>query len=358
MKIAIFSDVFYPINSGVASYLVTTVQELSERGHKVYLFIPRFGKDSTHKKLFNQNVKVFRSLGVNAMIYPQFKITGVFSLTDLINFKKIDPDIVFFQTTLTMGLKGIMLAKMLDKPLIGVFHMRLAQKENLEGLGKIGEKLNLEKAAWGYLKYFYKDCDAVLCPSLDIKRDLERHNLNKNIILFNNFIDSKRLDNQPTKIKIKKNSFLYLGRLAKEKNIICLLESFKILLKTIPETYLYLIGDGPSRKEIEFFIKKNKLQNNVFLLGMINREIILKTDLLNNFLAMVTMSHTEVQPITFIEAMFKKLPIIGPNFEGVRELIKENGILVGKNSSEEMARAMLSLIKNPSLQKNYLMLLF
>jgi 1,2-diacylglycerol 3-alpha-glucosyltransferase len=350
MKIAIFSDAFYPVNSGVVSYLATVVQELSAKGHKIYLFVPKF-EDNTYKRIFNSNVKVFRYSGLNAPTHPDFKFTSILRLDDLKRFKDINPDIVFYQTPFTMGLKGITLAKIFNKPLVGVFHTRIAEKDTLNNLIKIGKKINLEKAAWGYIKSFYKDCDAIISPSEDIKKDLDKHKINEHVIVINNFVDTKKLDNKESKIKIKPNSFVYFGRLSVEKNLFCLLSSFKLVLNENKNTYLYLIGDGPLRSSLEEFVIENKMKDNVFFLGQLEREVILKTNLLSKFLAITTMSNSEVQPLSLIESMFKGLPILGPDSDGIKELIKGNGIIVGKNSTKEMAKAILTLLKNPSLQK-------
>ncbi len=356
MKIAIFSDAFYPINSGVVSYIVMITKGLSEMGHKVYLFLPKSKEASAYEKIFNKNVKIFQYRGVKAFFYPGFKFTSVFSLEDFQLFKKINPDIVFHQTPFTLGLKSITLAKFFDKPLVGVFHTRIAHKDNISNLGKVTQAMNLEKMAWRYLKFFYKDCDAVISPSRDIKKDLEKRKINKNVIVINNFVDTKELDSKKTNIKIKENSFVYLGRLSAEKNLPLLIKSFKKVVSKNKNTNLYLIGDGPAFDELKKLIKKNNLQHNVHMLGRLDRNIILKTDLMTKFLAIVTMSNTEVQPISLIEAMFKGLPILGPNTDGIRELIETkgnnvNGILVKNNSSGSMAKAMLKILGNAKLQK-------
>jgi len=350
MKIAIFSDAFYPVNSGVVSYLTTITKELSLKGHKIYLFVPKF-KDNTYKKLFNKNVQFFTYSGLSHHNYRNFKFTSLLEIKDLKIFKEINPDIIFYLTPLTLGLKGIILSKIFNKPFIGFFHTRITEKDNLANMIKISKKINLEKVAWGYVKYSYKDCDTVICASEDIKLDLDKHQINKNIQVINNFVNIKELDNKKTKISIKPNSFVYFGRLSLEKNLFCLINSFKIALNKNKNIHLYLIGDGPIRKDLEKFVKNNYLDKNVFFLGQIERDNFLKTDLLKKFLAIVTMSNSEVQPMTLIEAMFKGLPILGPDSDGIRELIKGNGIIVKKDSSEDMAKAILTILGDIKLQK-------
>jgi 1,2-diacylglycerol 3-alpha-glucosyltransferase len=353
MKIAVFSDAFCPISSGVVSYIITTTQELSAKGHKVYLFVPysKVLKTRACKKMFNKNVKIYMYRGLKAFFYPEFKFTNIISPGDYKLFKKINPDIVCYQSPFTIGLKGIRLAKKFNKPLVGVFHTRIADKEYISNLKTISKRINLEKMAWKYLKYFYKDCDVIISPSEDIKIDLEKRRMHDNVIVINNFVDKKKLGNAKTSISVKDNSLVYLGRLAVEKNLYCLLKGFKKVLAKKKDAHLYIIGGGPMYEELKEFIQKRGLQGNVHMLGMIDREIILKTDLLKRFAAIVTMSNTEVQPLSLIEAMFKGLPILGPDVDGIRELITDNGIKVKRNSSDEIAKAMLKVLDNPILQK-------
>ncbi|MGV8086341.1 MAG: glycosyltransferase [Candidatus Woesearchaeota archaeon] len=350
LKIALFSDVFYPTTNGIVSYIVTLIKELSIKGHKIYLFVPK-SKLPVPKNFFNNNVKIHYYRGIKAFFYPDFKFTNILSFEDISLFKKLNPDLVFFQSPFTIGLKGVLLSKIFKKPLVGVFHTRIAHKDYISNLGKFSKKINLEKIAWKYVNYFYKNCDVIISPSEDIRKELYKYKINKNIITINNFINTSELKNSSSNIFIENNSFVYLGRLALEKNLYCLLKGFELVLKIRKDAHLYIIGDGPLFSDLEVFISKNNLKNNVHLLGRIDRKKIIKTDLLSKFLGIVTMSNTEVQPISLIEAMFKGLPIIGPKTSGISELVKDNGILVKRDSSKELSLALLKILANPSFQK-------
>jgi glycosyltransferase involved in cell wall biosynthesis len=353
MKIAIFSDTFYPVNNGIGSYVITTTQELSSKGHKIYLFVPHSKRltKTLQKKMFNNNVQIHQYKGIKAFFYPEYKFTNIISPGDFKLFREIDPDIICYQSPFTIGLKGILLAKKFHKPLVGVFHTRIAHQDYISNLKIISKKINLENVAWKYLKFFYKNGDVIISPSKDIAIDLQKRKIHNNVIVINNFVDNKKLGDTKTNILIKKNSLLFLGRIASEKNLFCLLKGFEKVLNKKRDANLYVIGSGPLFKEVEEFIKTKKLENSIHMLGQIDREIVLKTDLLTKFSAIVTMSNTEVQPLSLIEAMFKGLPILGPNVDGIKELVTDNGILVKKDSSEEIAKAMLKVLNDSRLQK-------
>jgi glycosyltransferase involved in cell wall biosynthesis len=68
--------------------------------------------------------------------------------------------------------------------------------------------------------------------------------------------------------KKEENTFLYIGRLSPEKNILFMLEGFKQKFKK--KYKLILVGKGEQDKEIGEFIKKNKLKNNIFKEGFVD----------------------------------------------------------------------------------------
>ena len=59
---------------------------------------------------------------------------------------------------------------------------------------------------------------------------------------------------------------LFVGRLAEEKGVFYLLEAFLKVLKTI-NARLYIVGDGPQKAEIEYWIDTNNLGDKITMLG-------------------------------------------------------------------------------------------
>ena len=75
----------------------------------------------------------------------------------------------------------------------------------------------------------------------------------------------KKIDN----MNLKKDYFLSIGRLTKQKNHILLIKLFEIKLKEKQNLFLYILGDGEEKLNILKEIKKSNLENNIFLLGHI-----------------------------------------------------------------------------------------
>ena len=67
MKIAIYSDNFYPEMSGISDSIIALAKELSRRGHRVNFYVPRYSKKNFRiSKLkpeelnLGKNIEIFR----------------------------------------------------------------------------------------------------------------------------------------------------------------------------------------------------------------------------------------------------------------------------------------------------------
>lgn len=102
-------------------------------------------------------------------------------------------------------------------------------------------------------------------------------------------------------------------------------------MKSLRDFSLNIYGDGADKKYLENLIEENRLQN-VFLCGA-TKQVAEKLDENGIF---IMASDFEGYGITNIEAMRRGLPIILRNtFESAKDIIEENGILLGKEWNED-----------------------
>lgn len=114
---------------------------------------------------------------------------------------------------------------------------------------------------------------------------------------------------------------LFFGRLSQEKGVLTLLQAVKNLGAEIP---LYIAGDGPQKEDVESFISKNGLDNQVKILGYQNRENMER--IVEKCKCVILPSEWyENGPYSIMEAMAKGKPVIGSRIGGIPELI-EDGI--------------------------------
>lgn len=142
---------------------------------------------------------------------------------------------------------------------------------------------------------------------------------------------------------------LHVGRFAKQKNHVGLIDAFELFHSEYSESLLYLIGDGPEYERIQRIVNQKKIQSSVIFVGLTDKvlQYMHKSDLF------VLSSLYEGIPMTIIEAMGTGLPIVSTNVGGVPDMIvdKKDGLLVDM-SSQSIANALKLLVSDGELRKN------
>lgn len=188
-----------------------------------------------------------------------------------------------------------------------------------------------------YKTYFYKypnaitktiqKCDLVICLSESWKTFFEDVARPKQCIVVNNIIPLPKLSSI-NRTAHKECNFLFLGRLGKRKGVYDLLE----VLRDNKQHYqgkviLYLGGDGEV-EQVQKYISEHELESMVKYVGWVTGEK--KIELLNNADVYILPSYSEGLPISILEAMSYKLPIISTNVGGIPEVVfnDQNGYLI------------------------------
>jgi len=149
-----------------------------------------------------------------------------------------------------------------------------------------------------------------------------------------------------TKIIHEHKSFMWLavGRLIPVKNYNLLLQACEKISNFDEDFELHIAGDGVQKTQLEALIISKKLSNRVCLLGNIPNI----PALMESYDAFVLSSDSEGLPMTVLEAMSKKLPIVSTRVGGVTDIIKnaDGGFLSEPRNSNDLAINMLKLMKS------------
>lgn len=200
------------------------------------------------------------------------------------------------------------------------------------------------------VSYFYNRANAITTVSEGIK-----HSLIKDFKITNNILTihlGVKNNNIKTIKKNKNNTIITLSRLDKQKDIYTLIKAFKMVKNKISNTKLWILGDGPLRKDLQNLTKRLELNKNVtfFKWKANTNKYLSKADIF------VLSSFFEGFPYSILEAMNKGLPIISTNSPfGPAEIIKNNeyGILTPIKDKTILAEKILFLMKNNKAYENY-----
>ena len=215
-------------------------------------------------------------------------------------------------------------------------------------------KLNfLRKFLW---KVINKKITLVTCPSyetMDYIRNTKIFDEKKIVVLHDPIINIstilKKKDLSTKEKNLKKDYFLSIGRLTKQKNHTLLIDLFSHYKKINEDYNLYIIGEGEEEKFLKEKILRLKLQDRVFLLGF--KKNIYPYVMLSR--AVISPSLWEDPGAVMIEAAFcNKIVLSSDCKNGPKEFLMNNkaGYLFENDNLDSLIKSFNELIADDSEQ--------
>lgn len=269
-------------------------------------------------------------------------LQGFFRLCSLI--KKVNPDIIecFTHDANLIGIPAAWLCGVLVR--VGTHHC------TYQGLTKTKIKFHTWVAnSWMCSKI-------VAVSSMAKQQALDEGIQNEKIEIIANGINPVRIDSRVREQKrvalgLKPDDIFILNvaRMVREKSQYFLIDAVKILSENYPQIRTMIAGDGPLRTELEEQVRVTALQDTFWLPG--RRSDV--PELLNAADIFVLYSEIEGMPLSLMEAMSAKLPVIASEIGANRDLVTNgiSGILVPFDSAEKLAAAIGNLIDDETFRK-------
>ena len=316
MRVGIFTDTYPPFINGVSTSIAMLEKGLKELGHEVY--IVTVNPENMEYKYENEE-RIIRIPGIPIGIYD-YRLTGIYPLRAINKIKKWNLDVIHSHTEFGVGTFARIIAKQFNIPLVHTYHTMYEDYIYYITKGYFDRS---SKKIVEYLTKFYCDKTAkeLIVPSkktYDMFK--EKYKVDKEIHIIPTGIDTKRFNKNNFKesdinelkkeLGIKKDDFviLFVGRLAKEKNIELLLNGHVNILKKHKNVKLVIVGNGPDYEHYIDLSNKLKINNNVIFTNSIPwDEIPIYYQLGSVF---TTASNSETQGLTLIEAMAGSIPVV------------------------------------------------
>ena len=150
---------------------------------------------------------------------------------------------------------------------------------------------------------------------------------------------------QATAASKQSSDVIYVGRLVAFKHIDILIRAIVVLVKTLPNIRLIIIGDGPQKTSLENLTTKLQLQKNVTFMGFIDTHAsIIAT--MKASQVFVLPSSREGFSIVAVEANASGLPVVTVNEKNnaAQKLITAKNGLVVALSAKPLAAAIAELL--------------
>ncbi len=175
----------------------------------------------------------------------------------------------------------------------------------------------------------------------------------KKLILIENGIDIEEFVNIE-KGFLRKGFNLYnekilltICRLHYQKDVKTLVKAVNLLKNE--EIVLFIVGDGPDRKNLEELVNNLRLKNKIKFLGF-QKEV---KKVLKDSDIFILSTRWEGLPLVILEAWATKVPVIGSNVHGIKSLIKdgEDGLLFKFGDEKDLAEKIKFLLREEELTK-------
>jgi len=307
MKILLTSDVYKPTTNGVVTSLVNLQQGLTQLGHEVRILT----LSESHTTYYKDGVWYLSSLN-SGTIYPGTRVRDTLArkpLKDLINWR---PEVVHSQNEFSTFPLAKRIAHAVGAPLVHTYHTLYEDYTTYfspnERMGRVLAQL--------FTRRILAKTDAVIAPTSKIERLLRSYGVEKPIEVIPSGIDLSRFapaDGQDAnqlraRLGIAQDTqvIVYVGRLAKEKNIDELIDNFSATADD--KSTLLLVGDGPQRPLLEEQVKSLGLGKRVIFAGMQKQEDIPAFYRLGTVFC--SASTSETQGLTYVEALAAGIPVL------------------------------------------------
>jgi len=339
MRISIVSETFFPQMNGVSRTLDLLVRHLISRGDAVQVVIPRYREsDST----LPPGLEKSEWGGPALPFYPEVRLPLAAPAALARSLKAFAPDLVHIATEGPLGWSALRAARRLGVPTVSSYHTNFP--DYLAGY-RLGF---LQNTAWRYLLHFHNATRMTFCPTPSIRDRLAARGFD-NLEIWGRGVDSVRFHprNRDEEVRLRlgiapqETVITYVGRLASEKNLEMLLESWR-LLSGRERCRLLLIGDGPLRLRLE-----RDAGSGVIFAGYRHGDDLAR--LYASADLFVFPSLTDTFGNVILEAMASGLPVVAFQAPGPGDILRvgETGLLAERISASSLAAAIHSLLSRP-----------
>lgn len=343
LRISVVTETYPPEVNGVASTIARVVQGLQQRNHEVQLVRPRQPASPTSPITEPQpGIHEVLMRGLPVPRYPNLRM-GVPSKRQLVQlWSHQRPDVVHIATEGPLGWSALQAALHLKLPVTSDFRTNFHAYSQHYGVGW------LRKPIMVYLRKFHNRCAATMVPTEALRQELQAAGFRQLVTLARGvdtriYQPSRRSEALRQRWGVRPDDLVVacVGRLAPEKNLGLVLDSFAAIVQRVPRARLLLVGDGPQRAELL------RRMPEAILAGQRHGE-----DLAAHYASadlFLFASLTETFGNVTTEAMASGLPVVAFNYAAAAQMIDsgQNGRLVPCGDAAGFIAAAVAVATQP-----------
>lgn len=315
----------------------STKAELEARGHEILVVAPHRDDGPTGEDVLYCRAREFKG-------YPGYFMAFLPSRRELAVLGEYEPDLIHSHGLAFMGLKGMWAARELSRPMVLTFHTMV--------LDAVPHYVSPKRAPLYrrliafYLRMFLHRCGAVVAPTQAILQELEvlAPQMRKTAVVPNG-VDTERFRPGAGGDVRERHELgdgpvlLYVGRVAPEKEVPFLLESFPAVRRRWPDARLLVVGTGPALAGCAEWVRRHELQDRIHLVGFVPDDELPAYYAASDVLAVA--SRFETQGLVALESMAVGTPPVTVDYRPFPEYVEEgvNGFLFPPGDAEAFVAA-------------------
>jgi len=340
LRVAVVTETYPPEVNGVAMTICRMVAGLQQRQHQIQLIRPRQHHHDSPAIQHNFEEVLQRGLAIPRYDSLKMGLPAKQALLRLWSVRR--PDIAHIVTEGPLGWSALAAAGKLKIPCSSDFHTNFHSYSKHYGIGW------LKKPIVAYLRKFHNKADCTLVPTSSMRQDLEQHGyLNVHVVArgvdTTLFHPARRSGALRTRwgVKPQQPVALYVGRLAPEKNLPLVMQSYAAIKSVCRDARLVLVGDGPERGALK------AANPDIVFAGMRTGE-----DLAAHYASgdvFLFPSTTETFGNVTVEAMASGLAVIAYDYAAAAEHIEHgrNGLVADFDNAREFVDLAINLVNDP-----------
>jgi glycosyltransferase involved in cell wall biosynthesis len=246
-RISVVTETYPPEVNGVANTAARFVEGLRRRGHDIELVRPRQSPEDAGSPEPGALEQVLMR-GVSIPRYPNLRM-GLASKRALLRLWSLHrPDVVHIVTEGPLGWSALRAATQLRLPVVSDFRTNFHAYSHHYGVGW------LERPILAYLRKFHNRTLCTMVPTQAMRAELAALGFQRLRVIARGvdtalFDPARRCEALRAAWGARAGDpvFLYVGRLAAEKNLAAVIRAYRSAQREAPRARLVLVGDGPIR---------------------------------------------------------------------------------------------------------------
>jgi 1,2-diacylglycerol 3-alpha-glucosyltransferase len=353
MNVALFTDSYLPVKSGVVTHVKEITDGLRRKGHRVCVVTSAHPGyvESDRDVLRLQSVKA--PLGHGTEIYYSYGSQR--TVEDFLRSRNID--VVHAHTEFALGRSGKKAARRFGVPLVHTFHTLWEEYVHYVLGGRVLKPAMVRRI----VRRFLRGVDGVIAPSVKIADYLHTVMPGLSTTIISNGIDVERisslLPSPEARLQLRERLgfregdvvIAFVGRIGIEKRVFQPLDVASAAVESDPRLRFLVVGDGPALPTLMRAAASGPASRAIRFTEAIPWESVIPHYAVAD--AFISLSLSEVQPMTVIEALACGLPIIARRDACYTGLVQDgvNGFLVDQD--QEAVGRMLELARDRALRE-------